>query len=111
MNSGWPYQRIAYECASVTNQSVLAREIAGLEPELSELDFTIYLEQATGWRYEKIMQLVCDVLAKCLKESNDETLPEAVSKAFGEECKRHKLLDGQGKFHSIKELVRFFCFA
>jgi hypothetical protein len=111
MNSGWRYQRIAYQCASLTNQAVLAREIAGLEPELNELDFAVYLEQSTGWRYENIIQMVCDVLAACPKESNDEILPESVVKVFGEECRRHKLLDDQGKFHSVKELVRFFCSA
>jgi hypothetical protein len=111
MNSGWRYQRIAYECASLANQTVLAREIAGLEPELGELNFALYLEQTTGWRYEKIMHLVCDVLVKRLKEPNCETLPEAVLEAFGEECKQHKLLDDQGKFYSVKELVRFFCSA
>jgi hypothetical protein len=111
MNSGWRYQLIALECAKITNQNVLAREIAGLDPEVGEVDSVFYLEKTTGLKYEEVMQVVCGVLTESSKKIGKEIVPEVVVQAFGDECKRHRLLDGQEKFCNAKELVHFFCSA
>jgi hypothetical protein len=63
----------------------------------------------SGWRYQSIA-LKCAHASKRFKPVADAGIKE-ITDAFGEQCRRHGLLDSKGKFNDSKKLVHLFCSA
>lgn len=63
--------------------------------------------------YEEIMLAVYDVFAEQGLNKENRTVgiapPPELLESFGEECRKHGLVDAQGRFHDPRKLVRFFC--
>lgn len=63
----------------------------------------------SNFTYDEISKAVLDVLIAGGKLSSlDVEIPEAVIEAFGDECKKFGLLDGEGKFNDAHRLVDLF---
>lgn len=65
-----------------------------------------------NYRYPEIAKAVLEVLmedARKVKVTSESDIPEQLLLAFGEECRKHELLDEQGLFNDRLRLVDLFC--
>ncbi|MEK6599168.1 MAG: hypothetical protein AABY52_02350 [Deltaproteobacteria bacterium] len=64
----------------------------------------------TNLSYGKIIRSVLSVLIELGSETNkDIDIPQELITSFGNECRKHKLLDSAGKFNDAYKLVEIFC--
>jgi len=64
----------------------------------------------TNLSYGKIIRSVLSVLIEFGTETSREIdIPQALIESFGEECKKHKLINSSGKFNDAYKLVEIFC--
>ncbi len=63
--------------------------------------------------YEEIMNAVLDALMEEGRRAEsvtiDVTVPNDLIESFGDWCRKHNLVDSNGRFNDAKKLVRFFC--
>jgi hypothetical protein len=67
----------------------------------------------SNYTYEEIMLAVCELISEQGLQKENRTIgiapPVELVESFGEQCKQHGLVDGDGKFNDSKKLVTFFC--
>jgi hypothetical protein len=64
----------------------------------------------TNLSYGKIIRSVLSVLIELGAETNKEVdIPQGLIESFGDECRKHNLLDSKGNFNDAFKLVEIFC--
>ena len=66
----------------------------------------------SNYSYSEIAKAVLEVLMEDAKKAEvikETDVPEPLILAFGEECRKHRLLDEQGFFNDALRLVDLFC--
>jgi hypothetical protein len=67
----------------------------------------------SNFSYEEIASAVLDVLMEQGLSAENRTIgippPPELIDAFGDFCRKEKLVDSNGKFHDARKLVNFFC--
>jgi len=91
----------AYECHGRSYSLVAAEQFFNRALQKGRMN--------SGWRYQSIA-LKCAHASKRPRPVVDAGIKE-ITDAFGEQCRRHGLLDSKGKFNDRKKLVHLFCSA
>ncbi len=64
----------------------------------------------TNYSYDAIVKVVLEALMEATApDSLQVDVPQEVLLAFGEQCRKHDLLDAEGKFNDAYKLVDLFC--
>ena len=110
MNSAWRYQLIAYQCAALINENRPAADMDELYSTSSNSELLDYLQESTGYGREEIMMMICDASADESEAIAWSCEPiDTLIEEFGDECRKHGLLDNNGRFNDPRKLIHLFC--